>query len=132
MDLEATHRVMEVNFFGTLYGSYKALEVMKERKKGTIVNIISIRALSGDVRMGVYTASKWAARGLTEALQHEARADNIKVVAVYPSGMQTNIWGKEHPAGYTSFMEPEFVANKILQNLMQENPEEELIIRRSG
>lgn len=130
MDLDAMHRAMEVNFFGTLYGSLKALEVMNERKSGIIVNIISIRALSEYVRMGVYSASKWAVRGFTEALRREAEAGKVKIIAVFLGETKTDLWGKERPAEYDSYMKPEFAADKIIQNLMQDNPKEELIIKR--
>ncbi len=130
IDVKETHRVMDVNFFGTVYGTLSALKIMKRQKSGMIVNVISVRAFEKDIHPGVYSASKWAVRGFTEGLMKLApKMKDIPIIAVYPGAMKTKLHGKRHPAGYNNFMEPEFVADKIVRNLGKNKPKTELIIR---
>ncbi len=130
MDVKDAHQVMDVNFFGTVYGTLSALKAMKKQKSGTIVNIVSVRAFESDVRPGIYSASKWAVRGFTEGLMRlTPKMKGTSIVAVYPGAMKTKLHGKHRLVGYHDFMEPEFVANKIVRNLEKSKPRTELIIR---
>ena len=131
MDSNQAHRIMEVNFFGTFYGSRSAMKYMKKQKHGTFVNIISMSALFGRPFHSTYSASKWAVRGFTEALRMALGPENVTVIAVYPSGIKTNLFAKfKQPADYKNFMEPSFVAKKIVQNLKKQKPKEEIIIKK--
>jgi NAD(P)-dependent dehydrogenase (short-subunit alcohol dehydrogenase family) len=130
MDAKEAHQIMDVNFFGTVYGTLSALKVMRKQKRGMIVNVISVRALGSDVRPGIYSASKWAVRGFTEGLmKFVPKLNGVSIVAVYPSAMKTKLHGDNHPAGYHKFMEPKLVAKKIVRNLGKNKPKIELIIR---
>ena len=130
MDWQKVHELVEVNLFGTIYGSKAALIQMRKQGSGIIVNIISTSGLQGRPDSSGYCASKYAARGFTESLRAETVNSNIKAIAAYPGGMKTHLFDEQKPSDIDSYMEPEFVADKIIQNLMQENPEEELIVRR--
>mgnify|MGYP001608494066 CR=1 FL=1 len=130
MDWRRVHELMEVNLFGTIYGSKAALVQMRKQGPGIIVNIISTSGLEGRPDSSGYCASKYAARGFTESLRAEAKNSNIKVIAVYPGGMKTHLFDQQKPDDVDKYMEPEFVADKIIQNILQANPEEELIIKR--
>jgi NAD(P)-dependent dehydrogenase (short-subunit alcohol dehydrogenase family) len=124
------HNLMEVNFFGTAYGSKIALEEMRKQKFGSIINIISVSALEGKINETAYCASKFAVKGFTESLKKEIKNDDIKIMSVYPSRIKTSLFGEEKQEDYEEYMEPSFVAEKIVDNLKKEIPEEELIIRR--
>jgi short-subunit dehydrogenase len=130
IDSKQAHEVMEVNFFGTFFGSRSAMKHLKKQKYGTIINIISIRSLVPSPISVVYSSSKWAVRGLTEALRMILKPDHISVLAVHPTGMKTNLFGKAKPSGYKNYMEPSYVAEKIVQNLKLQKPKEELIIKK--
>lgn len=130
IDANLAHKVMEVNFFGTFYGSRSAMKYMKKQKSGVIVNVISIRSLIPSPISVAYSSSKWATRGLTEALRIILKPDHVSVVAVHPTGMKTNLFGKKKPAEYKNYMEPSFVAKKIIQNLKLQKPKEEIIIKK--
>ena len=130
IDAKLAHKVMEVNFFGTFYGSRSAMKHMKKQKYGTIVNIISIRSLVPSPISVAYSSSKWAVRGLTEALRMILKPDHISVLAVHPTGMKTNLFGKVKPTGYKNYMEPSFAARKIIQNLKLQKPREEIILKK--
>ncbi len=135
MDIEKinpkdAHKVFEVNFFGTFYGSREALKVMKKQKHGTIVNIISMSSLVGRPLSSIYASSKWATRGFNESLRLALESENISVLGVHPGGFKTTIFGKFKPVGYEDWMEISHVANKIVQNLKKDKPVKELIIKK--
>lgn len=131
LDIKRVHDMVEVNLFGTIYGSRAALKYMKPQGGGTIANILSTSALEGRPGSAGYGASKYAAMGFTKSLRLEVQANNIQVIAIYPGGMKTNLFDESQPADYDNYMEPSFVAEKIVNNLKQAVPQEELIIKRS-
>lgn len=128
-DIKMAHDMFEINVFGTVYGSRVALTQMRRQNSGVIVNIISTSALNGRPNAVMYSTSKYAVRGFTEALREEV-GSNIDVISVYPGGIKTLMYNEEKPADYDSFMLPEYVAQKIIDSLEKESPEKELIIRR--
>lgn len=126
------HQLMEVNFFGTMYGSQAAWRQMKQQGEGgVIINIVSISALEAHPKSVGYGASKGAAEIFTKGIAIEGQEFNIKVIGVYPAGMKTNLFTTQPPNDYDNFLEPTMVAQKIINNLKQENPSEELIIREA-
>ncbi len=127
-DMEKVRKMFDVNVFGSINGSRVALKLFKKQGLGSIVNIISDSALVGRPMSSTYSASKWAVNGFTKSIREENK--NIFIFSIYPGGIKTEIFGDKRPENYDSFMEPEFVAEKIVENLKKENPEEELIIRR--
>jgi len=120
--------LMDVNFFGTFFGSKYALLQMRKQKEGTIVNILSSSALDGGAGSSGYCASKFAASGFTKCLRLETDKDGISVISVYPRGMRTNFFDEKRPRAYNNFMDPSYVAKKIIRNLESENPKCDLII----
>ena len=129
-DWKRAHDLIEVNLFGTVYGSKVALAQMRKQDSGLIVNIISTSGLNGKVNETAYCASKFAASGFTRSLAQEINETKIKVLGVYPGGMRTNLFDESRPKNYDEFMDPNFVAEKIVKNLSQDKPLEELIIKR--
>lgn len=131
IDIEKAKEIMDVNLFGTIFGSRSALKQMRVNKKGVILNIISTAALDASKagNLKIYFASKWAVRGYTQAIEVQNRDSGISVIAVYPGGIQTDLWREYEPENIDQFMKPEYVTEKIISNLKQENPEKELIIR---
>ena len=129
-DWKRAHDLMEVNLFGTVYGSKIALAQMRKQNFGLIVNIISTSGLNGKINETAYCASKFAATGFTQSLAKEVDGKKIKVLGVYPGGMQTNLFDESKPKNYIELMDPNFVAEKIVNNLLEKKPVEELIIKR--
>lgn len=130
LDMGKAEKIFDVNVIGTIIGSKVALGYMKKNNFGVIMNIISDSALVDHPKVSgcVYGASKWAVNGFTKALRAENK--DIKILSVFPGAMKTGIFGEIELENFNSFMEPEFVAGKIVENLKKEVPEEELIIRR--
>ncbi len=86
-------RVMDVNFGGVVSGCRHALPHLRSRDAGWIVNISSVFGMMGYPTQSAYNASKFAVRGLTEALYLElGQTDpHIRVIRVHPGGIKTNV-----------------------------------------
>lgn len=93
LDLEPTdwERIIQVNLMGTYYVTRAVLPNMIERQSGDIINISSTAGLSGNALTSAYSASKFAVLGLTEALMQEVRKHNIRVTALTPSTVATDM-----------------------------------------
>ncbi|KAK3661173.1 hypothetical protein LTR56_000296 [Elasticomyces elasticus] len=94
---------MEVNFFGLINVTRKALETMREVNKpqgGKIQQITSIGGQRGVPTFSIYCASKWAVEGYTEALNAELKPEwNIKLTCVEPGGFRTDWAGRSMAFG---------------------------------
>lgn len=69
----------ETNFFGVVRMINAVLPFMRQRKAGHIVNVSSLSGLSAIPFLGIYSASKFALEGYTEALRHEVKPFSIRV-----------------------------------------------------
>ncbi|KAJ4388978.1 hypothetical protein N0V93_006440 [Gnomoniopsis smithogilvyi] len=89
---------MEVNFFGLIDVTRKALEVMREKNSppgGLIQQVTSIGGQRGVPSFSIYCASKWAVEGFTEALSHELKPEwNVSLQCVEPGGFRTDWSGR--------------------------------------
>jgi 3-dehydrosphinganine reductase len=87
--LAAFERQMAVNYFGTLHLVRAALPAMRATGRGQLVLVASAAALIGLYGYSSYAPSKFAVRGLAEALRSELAADDIDVSVVYPPDTDT-------------------------------------------
>lgn len=87
--IEEAKALFETNFFGTMRVCRAALPSMRRQKGGLIVNVSSIGGLISIPFQGLYSASKFAVEGLTEALRTEVLAFGIRVVLVEPGDFKT-------------------------------------------
>ncbi|MET8353044.1 MULTISPECIES: SDR family oxidoreductase [unclassified Micromonospora] len=83
---------LDLNFFGALWVSQAALRTMGAQGRGHIVQISSIGALGGFPSTGLYSASKFALEGMSEALAAEAAGFGVKVTIVQPGGYWTDLY----------------------------------------
>ena len=88
-DVEACRRQMELNYFGTLHAVRSVLPGMLDRGRGHIVLVASLAGLVGAFGYGSYTPTKYAVRGLGEALHAEFRHRGIVTSIVYPPDTDT-------------------------------------------
>jgi short-subunit dehydrogenase len=83
--------VFEVNFFAPLALTRLVLPGMRERGRGTIVNISSMDGLAALPANGLYSASKFALEGLTEALWQEIEPLGLRAIVIQPGSFRTGI-----------------------------------------
>jgi len=83
---------METNFFGALWVSQAVLPVLRAQGRGRILQISSIAALGGFPMTGLYSASKFALEGMSEALAAEAATFGVSVTIVQPGGYWTDLY----------------------------------------
>ncbi|HEY8659171.1 MAG TPA: 3-ketoacyl-ACP reductase [Hanamia sp.] len=82
---------VKINLFGVYYVTHAVLPQMIERKTGDIINISSTAGLKGSALTSAYSASKFGVMGLTESLMQEVRKHNIRVTALTPSTVVTEL-----------------------------------------
>jgi NAD(P)-dependent dehydrogenase (short-subunit alcohol dehydrogenase family) len=99
-------RLFETNFWGTVYGSEVAAAYLRE-KGGALVNVGSVESDRAYPLQAIYSASKHAVKGFTDALRMELEADGapVSVTLVKPGSIGTPM--PQHARDYTGF-EPRF------------------------
>jgi NAD(P)-dependent dehydrogenase (short-subunit alcohol dehydrogenase family) len=83
--------LMDINFWGVVYGVTHFLPLLKKEKRAHIVNTSSLLGLFGAAGQGAYCASKFAVRGFTESLHHELLGTGVDVTCVHPGFVRTSI-----------------------------------------
>ncbi|WP_035446828.1 acetoin reductase [Asaia prunellae] len=90
---EEVERIMRINVQGVLWGIQAAAAKFKARKqKGKIINASSIAGHDGFAMIGVYSATKFAVRALTQAASREYASAGITVNAYCPGIVGTDMW----------------------------------------
>ncbi|HTU00241.1 MAG TPA: SDR family oxidoreductase [Candidatus Sulfotelmatobacter sp.] len=85
-----------VNAKGMLFGMKHAIPAMRRGGGGSIVNVISVYAMVGDVLATAYAVSKGAARALTRTAAVQYAAENIRVNGVFPGFVETPMTRELH------------------------------------
>lgn len=132
---EDLDRILATNVRGTLLCTQAALRSMMPRRQGTVINIASVVGFRGYPRQGLYTASKHAVMGLTKSLAIEAQEHNIRVSAILPGGVNTDMIGDARPdLDRSSLLQPEDIAKTVLflVSLPEHAAVDEIYIRRRG
>lgn len=91
MALDALDRVIDVNFRGMAYGARLSYPYLKATSGACLLNTASASAIYGTAGLAAYSATKFAVRGLTEALDGEWAADGIRVRSLMPGFIDTNL-----------------------------------------
>ncbi|HUC79869.1 MAG TPA: SDR family oxidoreductase [Flavisolibacter sp.] len=123
-EVDVIRRVMEINFYGSVYCTKFALASIIERK-GAIVGVSSIAGYRGLPGRSGYSASKFALQGWLEALRTELLDDGVHVMWVCPGFTASNIRNAalnekgaaqgESPLNENKLATPEEVAEDILK-----------------
>ena len=120
MDPEEWKKMIDVNLMGTYYVTREVLPQLIEKNGGDIINISSTNGLNGAATASAYSASKFGVIGFTESLAQEVRRNNIRVSALTPSTVATDLaldlsLIKENDE--TKLMQPEDIAEFIVNQL---------------
>lgn len=85
--------IMNINFWGVVYGTKAFLPFLKQSGDGHVINISSVFGLISVPTQGAYNSAKFAVRGFTEALREELFQENagVSCTSVHPGGIKTNI-----------------------------------------
>lgn len=124
VDLEVFRKVMDTNFWGTVYTTKFCLPAILE-SKGSIIGISSINGYRGTPARTAYTASKYAMNGFFESLRTEVMNQGVHVMVVAPGFTASNIRNSaltahgevqgESPRDEAKMMTSEQVAEEILK-----------------
>lgn len=129
-DVDAWHKVIDINLHGAFYVNRVCVEGMKSNGYGRITNVASIAGKEGNPNASAYSASKAAVIGLTKSLGKELARLDIAVNCVTPAAARTQIFdqmSREHidymlskiPRG--RFLEVEEAAKMIAWTVSPEN-----------
>lgn len=151
---EFVESMFATNFFAPLRLIRGILPQMRERRSGTIVNVLSVCSILAVPGLSSYCASKSALHALSESLRHEVREFGIRVVSVLPGSTKTEAWhryrdiydrfGRER--GYESVqamnaldrfglrvgVEPETVARTVVRSLLSGRGSDHRVIGLDG
>src|SRR3989338_5324419 len=130
VDIKKLRYLFDVNFFGYFYGCQIAISQMKKQNSGVLININSTAGLDGNPGISAYVSSKFAIKGLTESIRKEVKDLDIKILGVFPGGMQTEIYKEKYPDDLKEYMEVDTVVGKVMANLKSDNPELDFVIKR--
>ncbi len=126
MDMEKINRVINVNFYGTLYMTKAFLPVLKKRSEAHIANVSSMGGFFPVPGQSIYGASKAAVKLLTEALYAELSDTKVGVSVVIPGGIATNIMNNSgigsktadmNAKGISLLLTPNRAANLIISSI---------------
>lgn len=134
IDFESIERVMNVNFFGTLYMTKAFLPYLLKQSEAHIVNVSSMGGFLPVPGQSVYGASKAAVKLLTEGLYAELLETPVRVSVVFPGATNTNITENSHvktPGGAPSdtnklkkmMLSPDKAAKIILDGMEKDRPQ---------
>ena len=119
LPVEEWEQIVKVNLFGMYYVTRAVLPKMIEQKSGDIINISSTAGEKGGPVTSAYSASKFGVMGLTESLAMEARKHDIRVTALTPSTVVTDLAINEGlvKGDEQDVLQPEDLAELIVASL---------------
>jgi short-subunit dehydrogenase len=127
-DLNVLHRLMDVNFWGTVYCTKYALPHLISAK-GSLIAVSSIAGFHGLPGRSGYSASKFAIHGLMETIRIEHLKDGLHVMVIAPGFTSTEIRKhalladgseqRESQMDEQKLMSPEYVAKWILKGVLK-------------
>jgi NAD(P)-dependent dehydrogenase (short-subunit alcohol dehydrogenase family) len=133
---ETYREITEVNLTGAYLCVQAFLPAMRERREGTIVNIVSDAGLRASAKAGVaYVVSKFGMAGLNQSINAEERANGIRACAIFPGDTDTPILEKRlnppPPELRKLMLRPDDVAECVMLaiNLPSRAVIEELVVR---
>lgn len=136
LSLEDYHAMIDTNLHGAYYCVQAFLAQMRERRSGTIVNIVSDAGKQASPKAGpAYVMSKFGLAGLTQSINAEERGNGVRACAIFPGDIDTPLLNKRPQPppleARARMMLPEDVAECVLLavNLPARAIAEEIVIR---
>ncbi|NNN21704.1 MAG: SDR family oxidoreductase [Acidimicrobiales bacterium] len=110
-------RTIDVNFLGVVIGCKEGLSILRNNELGHIVNVASMGGRIALPGAAVYTGTKFAVIGLTEALRRELKGEQIHISLVLPSLVDTDLSNGVKRGKGMPTVSPDMVANAIVAAL---------------
>jgi len=92
---ENIEQIVKVNLMGAIFATKLVLSEMIKKKKGTIINILSVASKKIFTESSVYSASKAGLEMYMNILREEVRKYNIRIINIFPGASKTAIWPDE-------------------------------------
>ena len=114
VSLEEFDKIMAINVRTPFILTQKALPLLKKSTAPTVINIASVVSHSGYPQQSIYSASKHALLGMTKSIAREYYKENIRVHAIAPGGVYTDMVKVSRPdLSSEGMIMPEDVANIV-------------------
>jgi NAD(P)-dependent dehydrogenase (short-subunit alcohol dehydrogenase family) len=125
MEYDDFEWLMEINFWGVVYGTKAFLPWIRESGQGHVVNISSVFGIMGIPTQSAYNAAKFAVRGFTESLRAEMLVEDapIGITCVHPGGIQTDIVRNGRIREMSRFDDDVDLVDDFEANLARTSPE---------
>jgi len=89
-NLENARRLFDVNFWGAVHSIQATVPYMQSQRRGHIVNVSSVVGWVAPPHMGMYAATKFALRAISDSLRTEVAGSGVRVSTIYPGLTQTS------------------------------------------
>jgi NAD(P)-dependent dehydrogenase (short-subunit alcohol dehydrogenase family) len=116
-DEEITAREIAINLHAVIHGTRQAVQRMKPRRSGHIVNISSVGGRIAGARLATYCATKFGVAGFSEAVALELNGTGVDISVVFPPPCKTDLSAGIDPLRAMPFVQPEDVAARIVETL---------------
>jgi NAD(P)-dependent dehydrogenase (short-subunit alcohol dehydrogenase family) len=129
ISLEEAKAQFETNFFGVVRMVTAVLPSMRQQRQGQIINVSSLSGVTSIPFMGIYSASKFAVEGYTEALRMEVKPFNIHVSLTEAGFLKTPMMDKRQtPAARVNEYDPwRRAAFTAIRNQEEKGPGPQLV-----
>lgn len=133
ISLSSIRWTLDTTLWGTIVGTHTVIPAMVKRGEGTIINICSIAGRMGMAKSSAYCAAKFGVLGFTESVFEDVRQHGIKVSAICPGMVNTNLIPNVRHLNREKMIQPEAVVQAV-NYIIQSDPSccpTELVLRPS-
>ncbi|MFY0653530.1 MAG: 3-ketoacyl-ACP reductase [Cyclobacteriaceae bacterium] len=120
MEVDQWSQIIQTNVMGMYYVTKVVLPYLLDKNAGDIINVSSTAGLNGNANISAYCASKFAVIGMSESLMKEVRKNNIRVITLTPSTIESDMTielGIANKDSQDSVLQPEDFAELILSGI---------------
>ena len=119
LTLDEWDTTMATNLRSLFLVTRAVLPGMRQRRRGSIINMASLAGRNGFVGGSAYTASKHAVLGFSRSLMLEVRSDNVRVITICPGSVDTPLIHSQSAFAVTAdrILQPQDVADVVLAAL---------------
>ena len=119
MEVGTWSKIIQTNLMGMYYVTKEVLPHLIAKNEGDIINVSSTAGLNGNANVSAYSASKFAVIGMSESLMKEVRKNNVRVITLTPSTIESEmtIGLGMLSKGSENVLQPEDFAELILAGL---------------